>query len=58
MKFLLLIPVFAVTLSGCGMANKINQSTCDINANTDAIERSTEAVNDNLAELEKMKSNR
>ncbi len=56
--YLLFIPLLAICLTGCDMVNKINQSTCDINRNSDSVERSTEAINRNIAELENIRQSR
>jgi len=56
MKYhLFLVPFFAMTLSGCDITNRINESTCVINQNTETIERSTEAIHNNLEVLEELK---
>jgi len=51
--FMLILPVFALFFSSCGLAHKIDQSTQDIERNTAAVERSTEAIHRNLKELDK-----
>lgn len=55
MKLTILICTL-LALTGCGTIQKmnrlVNESTCSIHANADAIERSTEAVKRNAALVE------
>lgn len=55
-SFLILVPLIACALSGCGTVDKmnrlVNESTCSIDANRDAAQRSTQAVRKNAALVE------
>lgn len=51
-KMLLVLPIFAGTMSGCNMASMIDESTYAIHTNRQAIETSTETINRNIEAVE------